>query len=44
MNTISAKEGAGDVLDRFLQMAEQAGGSVSYQTLINSALREYLDG
>jgi uncharacterized protein (DUF4415 family) len=33
-----------DILDRFLQMAEQSGGSVGYQTLINSALREYLDG
>jgi hypothetical protein len=25
-------------------MAEQSGGSVGYQTLINRALREYLDG
>jgi uncharacterized protein (DUF4415 family) len=33
-----------DIVDRFLQMAEQSGGSVGYQTLINSALREYLDG
>jgi uncharacterized protein (DUF4415 family) len=33
-----------DILDRFLQMAEQSGGSIGYQTLINSALREYLDG
>jgi uncharacterized protein (DUF4415 family) len=33
-----------DIVDRFLQMAEQSGGSIGYQTLINSALREYLDG
>jgi uncharacterized protein (DUF4415 family) len=33
-----------DLIDRFLQLAEQGGGSVGYQTLINSALREYLDG
>jgi hypothetical protein len=31
-------------VERFLQIAEQSGGSVGYQTLINSALREYLDG
>jgi uncharacterized protein (DUF4415 family) len=33
-----------DVVDRFLQLAERSGGAVGYQTLINSALREYLDG
>jgi uncharacterized protein (DUF4415 family) len=33
-----------DIVDRFLHMAEQSGGSTGYQTLINSALREYLDG
>jgi uncharacterized protein (DUF4415 family) len=33
-----------EIVDRFLQLAEQTGGSVGYQTLINSALREYLDG
>jgi uncharacterized protein (DUF4415 family) len=33
-----------DILDRFLHLAEQSGGSVGYQTLINLALREYLDG
>jgi uncharacterized protein (DUF4415 family) len=32
-----------DILDRFLQLAE-ASGSTGYQTLINAALREYLDG
>jgi hypothetical protein len=34
----------GGVLDHFFEMAEQSGGSVSYETLINSALVEYLDG
>jgi uncharacterized protein (DUF4415 family) len=33
-----------DIVDRFFQVAEQSGGAVGYQTLINSALREYLDG
>ena len=33
-----------DILDRFLQMAEESGGATGYQTLINAALREYLDG
>ena len=33
-----------DLLDRFFEMAEQSGGSIGYQTLINAALREYLDG
>lgn len=33
-----------DVVDRFLQMAEASGGATGYQTLINAALREYLDG
>ena len=33
-----------DVLDCFFQMAEQSGGATGYQTLINAALREYLDG
>jgi uncharacterized protein (DUF4415 family) len=33
-----------DILDRFLALAEQSDDSVGYQTLINSALREYLDG
>jgi hypothetical protein len=31
-------------VDRFLQMAEASGGATGYQTLINAALREYLDG
>jgi uncharacterized protein (DUF4415 family) len=33
-----------DILDRFFQMAEASGGTTGYQTLINAALREYLDG
>ena len=33
-----------DIVDRFFRMAEESGGETGYQTLINSALREYLDG
>jgi uncharacterized protein (DUF4415 family) len=33
-----------DIVDRFFQMAEESGGAAGYQTLINAALREYLDG
>ncbi|WP_321475274.1 BrnA antitoxin family protein [uncultured Paludibaculum sp.] len=33
-----------DTLDRFLKMAEEAGGATGYQTLINAALREYVEG
>ena len=33
-----------DIVDRFFRMAEESGGTVGYQTLINAALREYLDG
>jgi uncharacterized protein (DUF4415 family) len=33
-----------DIVDRFFEMAEQSGGATGYQTLINSALREYLEG
>jgi uncharacterized protein (DUF4415 family) len=33
-----------DIVDRFLAMAERAGGATGYQTLINAALREYLEG
>ncbi len=33
-----------DIIDRFLELTDRAGGSIGYQTLINSALREYLDG
>ncbi len=31
-----------DLVDRFLQMAASGGGE--YQALVNTALREYLDG
>jgi uncharacterized protein (DUF4415 family) len=33
-----------DIVDRFFQLAEASGGATGYQTLINAALREYLDG
>jgi len=33
-----------DIVARFLEMAEQSGGATGYQTLINAALREYLEG
>ena len=33
-----------DIVERFFQMAEASGGGTGYQTLINAALREYLDG
>jgi uncharacterized protein (DUF4415 family) len=33
-----------DILDRFFQIAEASGGATGYQTLINAALREYLEG
>lgn len=33
-----------DILDEFLKMAEESGGVTGYQTLINAALREYIEG
>ena len=33
-----------EIVDRFFEIAEQSGGATGYQTLINAALREYLDG
>jgi uncharacterized protein (DUF4415 family) len=33
-----------DIVDRFFRMSEEAGGATGYQTLINAALREYLEG
>jgi uncharacterized protein (DUF4415 family) len=33
-----------DIVDRFFELAETSGGTAGYQTLINAALREYLDG
>lgn len=33
-----------DIVDCFLRIADESGGKTGYQTLINAALREYLDG
>jgi uncharacterized protein (DUF4415 family) len=33
-----------EVVERFLEMSERTGGAAGYQTLINAALREYLEG
>jgi uncharacterized protein (DUF4415 family) len=33
-----------DVLDYFLKQAEHSGGSIGYQTLINDALRQHVEG
>jgi len=33
-----------DIVERFFEKAEQSGGAAGYQTLINAALREYLEG
>ena len=33
-----------DLVDHFGREADKHGGKVGYQTLINSALREYVDG
>ena len=33
-----------DIVDRFFEMAERSGGGTGYQTMINAALREYLEG
>ena len=33
-----------DLVDHFLQQAEQSGGSTGYQTLINNALRQHVEG
>jgi uncharacterized protein (DUF4415 family) len=33
-----------DIVQRFFEMADESGGETGYQTLINAALREYLDG
>jgi uncharacterized protein (DUF4415 family) len=33
-----------DIIDRFIEMADRSGGATGYQTLINAALREYLEG
>ncbi len=33
-----------DLVDYFGAIADRSGGTVGYQTLINSALREYVEG
>lgn len=33
-----------DLVDHFLQAAERSGGSTGYQTLINDALRQHVEG
>lgn len=33
-----------DLLNHFLKEAEASGGAVGYQTLINEALRQYVEG
>jgi uncharacterized protein (DUF4415 family) len=33
-----------DLLDYFGAVADRSGGKAGYQTLINSALREYIEG
>ena len=33
-----------DLVDYFGAIADRSGGKVGYQTLINSALREYIEG
>jgi uncharacterized protein (DUF4415 family) len=33
-----------DVLERFFELADKSGGKVGYQSLINSALRGYVEG
>ena len=33
-----------DIVDAFLKEADAAGGTVGYQTLINAALRQHIEG
>jgi uncharacterized protein (DUF4415 family) len=33
-----------DVVDHFLSQAEKSGGTTGYQTLINNALRQHIEG
>ncbi|MHB8392877.1 MAG: BrnA antitoxin family protein [Acidobacteriaceae bacterium] len=33
-----------DLVDHFLKEAERSGGSAGYQTLINDALRQHVEG
>jgi uncharacterized protein (DUF4415 family) len=33
-----------DIVDYFLKKADQSGGALGYQTLINDALRQHIEG
>ena len=33
-----------DIIDHFNELADKTGGQAGYQTLINSALRQYIEG
>jgi uncharacterized protein (DUF4415 family) len=33
-----------EVLDYFLEQADKSGGTMGYQTLINDALRQFMEG
>lgn len=33
-----------DIVDHFLKMADASGGATGYQTLINEALRQHIEG
>lgn len=33
-----------DIVDAFLKEAEASGGAIGYQTLINNALRQHIEG
>jgi uncharacterized protein (DUF4415 family) len=33
-----------DIVDHFLKQADASGGSVGYQTLMNDALRQFVEG
>lgn len=33
-----------DIVDAFLKEADEAGGAIGYQTLINNALRQHIEG
>ena len=33
-----------DIVDHFFEKADATGGKIGYQTLINDALRQYIDG
>jgi len=33
-----------DIVDTFLKEADESGGAIGYQTLINNALRQHIEG